>query len=160
MNPPQKPSPSHLTVRRCVQADDAAWLQLRQALWPECARAEHLAEMADIVAASERWAVFLVYADARPDAVGVAEVALRYDYVNGTASSPVAFLEGIYVDPQYRRQGAARLLAGAVQRWAAQAGCTELASDALIDNVHSHALHRALGFVETERVVFFNKWLR
>src|SRR5690606_15751543 len=83
MNPPQNPSPSHLTVRRCVQADDAAWLRLRQALWPECARAEHLAEMADIVAASERWAVFLVYADARPDAVGVAEVALRYDYVNG-----------------------------------------------------------------------------
>lgn len=160
MNSPQNPSPSHLTVRRCVQADDAGWLQLRQALWPECPRDEHLAEMADIVAAPERWAVFLAYSDALPDAVGLAEVALRDDYVNGTASSPVAFLEGVYVDPRYRRQGAARLLAGAVQRWAAQAGCTELASDALIDNVHSHALHRALGFVETERVVFFNKRLR
>jgi aminoglycoside 6'-N-acetyltransferase I len=32
-----------------------------------------------------------------------------------------------------------------------------LASDALLDNGASHAMHRALGFEETERVVFFRK---
>jgi aminoglycoside 6'-N-acetyltransferase I len=36
-------------------------------------------------------------------------------------------------------------------------GCTELASDALLDNQASHAMHEALGFAETERVVYFLK---
>lgn len=42
-------------------------------------------------------------------------------------------------------------------RWARACGCRELASDALLENQASHAAHRALGFVETERVVFFRK---
>lgn len=36
-------------------------------------------------------------------------------------------------------------------------GCTEFASDTGIDNFYAQALHRALGFEETERVVFFRK---
>ena len=39
------------------------------------------------------------------------------------------------------------------------AGWRELASDALLDNEISHSVHRALGFEETERVVFFRKRL-
>jgi aminoglycoside 6'-N-acetyltransferase I len=35
----------------------------------------------------------------------------------------------------------------------------ELASDALLDNNGSHAMHEALGFTETERVVYFRKAL-
>jgi aminoglycoside 6'-N-acetyltransferase I len=36
---------------------------------------------------------------------------------------------------------------------------SELASDALIDNVDSHRMHATLGFQETERVVGFRKRL-
>jgi len=89
--------------------------------------------------------------------VGLAEAAMRTDYVNGTAASPVAFLEGIYVLPDARRQGVAAALVDAVCRWARECGCRELASDALLENERSHAVHRALGFEETERVVFFRK---
>ena len=39
-------------------------------------------------------------------------------------------------------------------------GCTELASDALIDNTLGHQMHRGLGFDETERVVYFKKSLK
>ena len=94
------------------------------------------------------------------NALGLVEVALRSDYVNGTNSSPVGFLEGIYVVPQARRQGVARMLVAEAERWAASVGCSEFASDALIDNTRSHAMHVALGFEETERVVFFRKALR
>lgn len=80
-------------------------------------------------------------------------------HVNGTESSPVAFLEGIYVVPEARRTGIAASLVSAVCRWAQNAGCQELASDALLENQVSHAAHRALGFEETERVVFFRKAL-
>ena len=84
---------------------------------------------------------------------------MRTDYVNGTSSTPVAFIEGIYVAPQFRRQGVGRSLVAVVAGWARDRGCTELASDALLENTASHAMHSALGFEETERVVFFRKQL-
>jgi aminoglycoside 6'-N-acetyltransferase I len=92
---------------------------------------------------------------ATSSAVGFVEASKRMDYVNGTSSSPVAFLEGLYVEPASRRNGVARSLVAAVAAWAAAEGCTELASDSPIENVAAHAVHRALGFVETERVVYF-----
>ena len=82
---------------------------------------------------------------------------MRTDYVNGTSTSPVAFLEGIYVVPEARRKGVAAALIAAISKWALSIGCRELASDALLENEVSHALHLALGFQETERVIFFRK---
>lgn len=80
---------------------------------------------------------------------------MRHDYVNGTSSSAVAFLEGIYVHPSWRRHGVARALVAAVMNWGRSQGCGELASDALLENTSSHLMHEALGFEETERVVYF-----
>ena len=91
--------------------------------------------------------------------IGFAEAAIRTDYVNGTDTFPVAFLEGLYVVPQARRQGVAAALFAAVERWARGFGCRELASDALLDNEPGHLVHRALVFEETERVVYFRKTL-
>lgn len=71
-----------------------------------------------------------------------------------------AFLEGICVAPGFRGRGIARSLVAEAERWAAAQGCSEFASDAQLDNVSSHAMHRALGFEETERVVYFRKNLR
>lgn len=84
---------------------------------------------------------------------------MRHDYVNGCDGSPVGFVEGLYVDPGHRRRGVAIALIAAVERWAGGRGLAELASDAEIDNRASHALHRAAGFAETERVVYFSKSL-
>ena len=87
------------------------------------------------------------------------EASRRVDYVNGTRSSPVAFLEGLYVAPGSRGQGVARALVESVSLWAEREGCRELASDCLLDNSSAHAVHRALGFEETERVVYFRRTL-
>jgi len=53
----------------------------------------------------------------------------------------------------------ARQLYAAIADWAKARGCRELASDALVDNEVSQRAHRALGFRETERVVYFTKAL-
>ena len=111
--------------------------------------------MAAFIAEPDRYGQWVAYAGDRP--VGLVEAAMRTDYVNGTAASPVAFLEGLYVAPHARRQGIAKALIGGVRDWARSRGCTELASDALLANTASHAVRRALGFEETERVVFFRK---
>jgi aminoglycoside 6'-N-acetyltransferase I len=145
-------------IERCVSVEQPGWLALRQALWPHCSRARHLSEMSLYVASPERYAPFIAYSSSA-QAVGLVEASVRTDYVNGTSSSPVAFLEGIYVVPEARRKGVATSLFATISRWAQSIGCKELASDALLENETSHALHRALGFQETERVVFFRKAL-
>lgn len=135
-------------------SDDRVWLELRMALWPDDSPAEHLAAMADTLARGHYVRLAL---ESAGGAVGFVEASKRSDYVNGTMSSPVAFLEGLYVEPAARRRGAARALVESVVAWALAAGLSELASDSLIDNVAAHAAHRALGFEESERVVYFRR---
>ena len=57
------------------------------------------------------------------DAVGFAQCQLRRDYVEGTGTSPVGYLEGIFVEPSCRRQGVARALAAACEDWCRGCGC-------------------------------------
>ena len=71
----------------------------------------------------------------------------------------MAYLEGWFVEPSHRGRGiGAALLSGAEER-ARESGCTEFASDTEIDNTAAAEAHRALGFVEAERVVCFRKTL-
>jgi aminoglycoside 6'-N-acetyltransferase I len=144
-------------VKRCTSADAPGWLDLRLALWP-ASREEHLAEMALMAANPQRFAAFIAHASTGA-ALGLAEAAIRTDYVNGAQSSPVGFLEGLYVVPHARRNGLARALVAEIAHWARDCRCSEMASDAALANFASHAVHRALGFEETERVVFFRKQL-
>ena len=145
------------SIKPCTSPEQAGWLQLRMALWP-ADRVVHLQEMQELCAQPARYAQFVAYSSLG-EPQGLVEVALRSDYVNGTDSSPVGFLEGLYVAPGFRRQGIAAMLVNTAQRWVKEQGCTEMASDALLDNTSSHAMHRALGFEETERVVYFRKLL-
>jgi aminoglycoside 6'-N-acetyltransferase I len=143
-----------MTITPLTQLPDTDWLRMRQALWPEGSAQEHLDEMGEFLSQPTRFGQFMARS-AAGEALGFVEVAVRTDYVNGTASSPVGFLEGVYVEPAARRQGVARALIRAAAAWARAQGCAELASDTLLDNTQSQAVHRCLGFVETERVVYF-----
>lgn len=137
--------------------DRADWLAMRVALWPEGSEDDH---RADIEAYFETGgsSVCLVASDGGT-ILGFAEADLRHDYVNGCETSPVAFLEGIYVRPEARGRGVAKALIAAVEAWAGEQGCTELASDTGLDNLASQAMHDAVGFEETERVVYYRKRL-
>lgn len=147
-----------MRIEPCASVDQPGWLEGRMALWPGEEASAHRHDMASYLAAPERYCQFVAYDDGGA-AMGFAEASVRSDYVNGTESSPVAFLEGIYVAPAYRRRGVAGHLVAMVERWARDRGFSELASDALLDNDESHAMHGALGFEETERVVYFRKVL-
>lgn len=125
------------------------WLALRAALWGD--------EAGDPADLPEGGGNFVALAEGR--VIGFAEAAIRQDYVNGCDSSPVLFLEGLFVDPGHRRRGVAAALVAAVADWGRALGCSEFASDAEIDNLDSHAMHLALGFAETERVVYFRREL-
>ena len=104
--------------------------------------------------------VAFIALDEHSKVVAFAEATMRHDYVNGCGTSPFAFLEGIYVHPQWRNRGLARLLCNAVEDWAVGLGCTEFAWDVELHNEASQRAHQALGFDETERVIYYRKELR
>lgn len=118
---------------------------------------EELAAEFEALTASPEAACFLALANNMP--VGFAQCQLRHDYVEGTSTSPVGYLEGVWVDPAYQRQGTARMLLCACEAWARSVGCSEFASDCELDNRDSLAFHLAVGFEEVNRTICFAKKL-
>lgn len=102
-------------------------------------------------------AIFLLEEDEQN--IGFAQCQLRYDYVEGTNSSPVGYLEGIYVKDAYRGQGYAKQLLNECERWARKQGCKQFASDCELDNETSLAFHLKVGFTEANRIICFTKEL-
>lgn len=145
-------------VAPATAADAEDWTAMRTALWPRGGNGAHAADIAELLADPGE-TINLIARGPDEGALGFAEAALRRDYVNGCKTSPVAFLEGIFVKPEARGKGVARAMVGAVEAWAREQGCTEFASDTAPDNFVSQDMHRALGFEETQRVVFFRKVL-
>lgn len=83
------------------------------------------------------------------------QLSIRHDYVSGAHTSPVGYVEGIYVKEPYRKQGIAKALMDYSCAFLKVQGFQEIASDALIDNVESHKFHLKMGFEEVERITCF-----
>lgn len=106
---------------------------------------------------SENSEIFLCYDE--ENAIGFAVCSLRHDYVEGTNSSPVGYLEGIFVKEEYRNIGLAGKLLSTAEEWARGKGCTEFASDCELDNTVSLSFHLNVGFEEANRIICFKKKL-
>ena len=135
--------------------DAVAGLALR--LWPDHVYEELRQEMGEIMSQPDA-AFFLAFDGEMP--VGFAQCQLRHDYVEGTESSPVGYLEGIFVAEDYRRQGIAGALLSACESWSKERGCGEFASDCELTNTESLLFHLRLGFLEANRIKKKKKTLR
>ena len=138
------------------EADVSAVAELACKLWPDHDPADMQAEYESLLAREDA-AVFL-FRD-RDEAAGFAQCQLRRDYVEGTETSPVGYLEGIYVRENARGKCIARKLLSACEQWAKAQGCTEFASDCELDNTVSQKFHQAVGFEEANRIVAYVKKL-
>ena len=140
-------------IRKAVLSDLPALTDLALKLWPEHEREELEKELAEILKKEE--AVFFL----AEHGAGFAQCQLRRDYVEGTESSPVGYLEGIYVEEGHRRRGLAKELLAACEAWARDRGCREFASDCELTNTQSLCFHLALGFEEANRIICFTRKL-
>ncbi len=131
------------------------WLDLTLKLWPDESHEERQISLTKILQ-SPREAGFIVRTE-DGQAIAFMNLSLRYDYVSGATQSPVAYVEGIYVKDEYRKQGVGKFLIQYAQKWGLENGCVELASDALLENTASYDFHTKVGFQEVERVVTFIK---
>lgn len=130
--------------------------QLALQLWPDNDLEEFILNMEEAIR-NPKSAIFLAFSE--EEAIGFAQCQLRHDYVEGTDSSPVGYLEGLYVVEHYREHGLAKDLVQACEKWAKTKGCTEFASDCELSNTASLHVHLKLGFTEANRIICFTKKL-
>ena len=142
-----------MEIRLARSSDIAGWATMRQNLWPEDTVDKHTVEAAELLEKTQQWAVWVAE---KNGLVGFLEASLR-EYVDGCETSPVSYIEGIYVKPEFRRQGISRMLVREMENWAKSRGCTEVASDAELSNIISQQMHQQLGFNEVARIVIFRK---
>ena len=143
-------------IRKADRGDARILGELASRLWPHHTPEEMAGEMADLLE-QEDAAAYLAFEGG--EAVGFAQCGLRHDYVEGTESSPVGYLEGIYVEEEAQGSGTAKALLTACEKWAREKGCTEFASDCELDNEKSHGFHLHMGFQEAGRIICFTKKL-
>lgn len=144
-------------IRKAGTEDAGVLAGLAIQMWPDHTREELEEEFRKLLTSDEA-ACFIKYADGLP--IAFAQCQLRHDYVEGTESSPVGYLEGIFVSEGYRRKGFAAALLSECEKWALEKGCTEFASDCELDNTESLRFHLSLGFEEANRIICFRKDLR
>ncbi len=141
-------------IRKAMKNDLPAAAELAARMWEDADPWELTREWEEADAAGEG-AVFV--AEERGRIIGFAQCALRHDYVEGTDSSPVGYLEGVFVEEDCRRRGFAAQLAAACEAWAKEKGCREFASDCELTNTDSLRFHLAVGFTEANRIICFTK---
>ena len=143
-------------IRKAEIRDAKTVTELAVRHWPEHTVEELETEFCGLLA-DEGCAVFLFEQDGKT--VGFAQCQLRHDYVEGTETSPVGYLEGVYVAEPYRNRRIASALLKACEDWARGMGCTEFASDCELANTDSLRFHLAAGFTEANRIICFTKKL-
>lgn len=126
---------------------------LAHKLWPHHSLSDLEKELTELYATN----VFFLAFEKENNPIGFSQVSLRHDYVEGTSTSPVGYLEGIFVLENYRRQGIAKRLVESAESWAKREGCQEFASDTSLENIESRHLHKALGFHNKTVLVHYNK---
>ncbi len=143
-------------IRKATVSDALCVAKLAIQMWEDNTIEGLTEDLAENIASPES-AVFLLYDGEK--VIGFAQCQLRHDYVEGTDSSPVGYLEGIFVEVAYRNKGCAKELLKQCEVWAKDMGCTEFASDCELENTGSLAFHLKMGFEEANRVICFTKKL-
>ena len=145
-----------IRIQALEQDQEAALVQLMCELWPESTLEREQAYLRSI-RQSNVDSFFLLMKNDHPE--GFIQLKVRTDYVEGATSSPIAYVEGIYIRSTLRRKGWAAKLIQQAEFWAKEKGLNQLASDAEINNLSSIDFHKHLGFQEANRIVCFIKEL-
>ncbi len=146
-----------MIIRKAIKDDIPTIAEMAILMWRDNNIDDLSNEFQDIIRRNNN-VIFLACEESKP--IGFAQCQLRTDYVEGTSSSPVGYLEGIFVREEYRLKGYAKLLLNECEKWSQQKGCSEFASDCELVNSSSLSFHLNAGFTEANRIICFTKKLK
>ena len=143
-----------LDISPLKPSDYEDWLSFSLALFPQYTREEMEVAQGRRSQLNTNQTLMAKVHD-RP--VGYVTISIRTDYVEGTSSSPVGYLESIFVAPDFRNRGVARALYDEGESWCRQQGCIEMGSDTWDWNKEARDFHKQLGFKEVHTLTHFRK---
>ena len=130
------------------------YFELANKLFPDYSKKQLKMDLQHAINAANQETFFAVE-DER--LLGFVNVSIRKDYVEGATSSPVGYLEALYIIPQSRMEGIAKQLCQQAENWAKTQGCSQMGSDTWLTNSNSRAFHLKIGFKEEDILVHYIK---
>ncbi len=136
---------------RVIQAEEfQIWKAMRCDLYEALDDGFHDREMSQVHSSDVWYCRFIV--DQLDNPIGMVELSLR-NIVDGCLSSPVPYLEGLYLMSGYRNKGVGQQVMQLLIQWCMDNGHKEFATDTEITNHRAQQFYERLGFAEVDRVV-------
>lgn len=145
----------HITIQAFEPTDFDSLLEMSQKLWTKYEKSELEQLLHESFVLKKNQVLLAKTAD--DESVGFSIFSIRTDYVEGADQSPTGYLEGIFVEPDYRNMGVSKQFIQQGEKWCKEQGCTQLGSDTWLSDKEARAFHKHLGFWEEEELVHFLK---
>ena len=87
--------------------------------------------------------------------IGFIHLSIRSGFVEGADTTPVGYVEGIYVKPDFRRKGVAKELYHAGLEWLKSKKCTQISGDIWINDNMCPDFYVGMGFKEVNRIICY-----
>lgn len=147
-----------ITYSAFQKSDFDSLLKMGLKLWTDYGKMELSNELERVCSLNKQ--KILIAKNARDIAIGFSIFSIREDYVEGADSTPTGYLEGIYVESQFRKNGIAKRFMQIGEQWLKSKNCTQIGSNTWLTNLESRKFHKSLGFWEEDELVHFLKDLK
>ncbi len=133
-----------------LQEDFTLWSKFRSEIYP-LLRPDFDSKEMEQIFHSDLWHCWFVERE-DGERIGLVELSLR-NIVDGCLSSPVPYLEGLYLIETERRKGRGTRVIEMIIIWCQEHGYLELATDAEFTNICAQEFYQKLGFEQVDRIV-------
>ena len=147
-----------MNIKIASEGDKTEWLRLRMALWSDVSKDIHEKEISAMLSNPERFITFIAY-DSPNFSIGFLEASIHEIIDEGCVVKHIGYIEGWYIEPNYRRKGFGAELVKTVEKWVSEQGLKEIAVDTNLDNIQSQNAYQALGYKEQDRFILYRKIL-
>ena len=103
-----------ITIENYTPADFESLYDMNQKLYPTMEKTL-LVRMLEEMTRLENYRIFM--AKDSGNNMGFSVISIRTDYVEGADRSPTGYLEAIYVEPEYRKEGVGKRLVELGEEW-------------------------------------------
>lgn len=126
------------------------WSIFRLSLYSALENEYNVKEM-ESIHIDDKWHCQFIEND-KGEKIGLVEISLR-NIVDGCLTSPVAYLEGLFLIESERNKGQGTKVIKLIIAWCKSSGYEELATDTEINNTKAQKFYSKLGFEEVDRVI-------